>query len=245
MDRCRHRQAWRSARLDRPQPRSAPARRGHGRARLFLSLPRPIIPSPPPASDLTSARSGSSEAALRLLRAGRSVSGTPAEAYLRGRAITAKLDWLRFHPSVYYRANERAELELWPALLAAVTGLDGTISGVQRTWLDRGGIAKSPLADPRRALGCLLGNGIRFDKDDRRALGQSSCRIRSSRFAAPALCRARTIRHAPARAPAPRCRGCVRAGVGPRANRLVGEPRVQIVGAEPAARRCGPGAASH
>ena len=69
---------------------------------------------------------------------------------------------LRFHPSVYYRADEDAELELWPALLAAVTAPDGTISGVQRTWLDRNRPAKAPLPDPRRALGCLLGNGVRF-----------------------------------------------------------------------------------
>jgi hypothetical protein len=92
------------------------------------------------------------------------VPGTPAEAYLRARGITAPLDWpaLRFHPSVYYRAGDEAELELWPALLAAVTAPDGTISGVQRTWLDRQRPAKAPLPDPRRALGRLLGNGVRF-----------------------------------------------------------------------------------
>jgi Toprim domain len=80
------------------------------------------------------------------------------------RGITARLDWpaLRFHPSVYYRTDFDAPLELWPALLAAVTALDGTISGVQRTWLDRERPAKAPIADPRRALGYLLGNGVRF-----------------------------------------------------------------------------------
>ena len=33
--------------------------------------------------------------------------GTPAEAYLRARGITGRLDWpaLRYHPSVYYRAD--------------------------------------------------------------------------------------------------------------------------------------------
>ena len=107
---------------------------------------------------------GSPEAARRLFRAARPVPGTPAEAYLRARGITAPLDWpaLRYHPSVYYREAEDAPLELWPALLAAVTDLDGTITGILRTWLDPPRPAKAPLADPRRALGHLLGNGVRF-----------------------------------------------------------------------------------
>jgi hypothetical protein len=136
-------------------------------ARLFLALPRPVIPSPAhPSHAPPTFRGSSSEAARRLFHAGRPVPGTPAEAYLRARGITAPLDWpvLRFHPSVYYRADAETELELWPALLAAVTAPDGTISGVQRTWLDRQRPAKAPLPDPRRALGCLIGNGVRFGK---------------------------------------------------------------------------------
>ena len=104
-------------------------------ARTFLSLPRPerISPSPTPP-----APSGSPEAARRLFRAGRSLIGTPAEAYLRARGITASLRWpsLRYHPSVYYRAHEDAPREIWPALLAAVTDLEGRITGLHRTWLD-------------------------------------------------------------------------------------------------------------
>ena len=135
-------------------------------ARLFLALPRPAIPSPAHPGHAPPDISGSPEAARRLFRSGRPVPGTPAEAYLRARGITAPLDWpaLRYHPSVYYRADENAPLELWPALLAAVTALDGAISGIQRTWLDRDRPAKAPLADPRRALGHLLGNGVRFGK---------------------------------------------------------------------------------
>ena len=107
---------------------------------------------------------GSPEAARRLFRSGRPVPSTHAEAYLRARGITARLDWpaLRFHPSVYYRADQESAIEQWPALLAAVTAPDGTITGIQRTWLDRLQPAKAPLADPRRALGFLLGNAVRF-----------------------------------------------------------------------------------
>jgi Toprim domain len=136
-------------------------------ARLFLALPRPAASGfIPPRSAQIRGEGGSSEAARRLFRAARPVPGTPAEAYLRARGITAPLDWpaLRYHPSVYYRDSRDAELELWPALLAAVTAWDGTISGVQRTWLDRDRPAKAPLSDPRRALGLLLGNGVRFGK---------------------------------------------------------------------------------
>ena len=38
----------------------------------------------------------------------------------------------------------------------------GSITGIQRTWLDRSRPDKAPIADPRRALGRLLGNGVRF-----------------------------------------------------------------------------------
>jgi hypothetical protein len=69
---------------------------------------------------------------------------------------------LRFHPRVWYRETNQTPLEAWPALLAAVTDPDGRITGIQRTWLDRRRPVKAPIADPRRALGHLLGNGVRF-----------------------------------------------------------------------------------
>jgi hypothetical protein len=99
-----------------------------------------------------------------LFCAGRSLIGTPAESYLRARGITASLRWpsLRYHPSVYYRAHEDAPREVWPALLAAVTDQEGRITGLHRTWLDPTHSSKAPLADPRKALGHLLGNGVRF-----------------------------------------------------------------------------------
>ncbi|MEW5704346.1 MAG: toprim domain-containing protein [Pseudomonadota bacterium] len=132
-------------------------------ARRFLWLPRsepahPTREPPPPA--------GSPEAARRLFRAGRPVAGTQAEAYLRARGITARLDWpsLRFHSALWYRSDRDAARESWPGLLAAVTDADGRITGVHRTWLDRQCPEKAPLADPRRALGQLLGNGVRFGR---------------------------------------------------------------------------------
>ena len=109
-------------------------------ARRFLAMPRPPIPSPPNLGHMPPAAAASSEAARRLFRAGHPVPGTLAEAYLRARGITGRLNWpaLRYHPSVNYHETDNAPLESWPALLAAVTDLDGNITGIQRTWLERG-----------------------------------------------------------------------------------------------------------
>ena len=129
-----------------------------GEARAFLGLPKPELPRVP-------ARAGSLDAARRLLALSCPIVGTLAETYLRNRGITARLEVvpaLRFHPACFYRAHDAAPREAWPALIAAVTDPDGTITGVHRTWLDRDGAAKAPIAAPRRALGHLLGNAVRF-----------------------------------------------------------------------------------
>jgi hypothetical protein len=127
--------------------------------RRFLSLPLPEIP--PCHVPVTQ---GSPEAARRLFHAGVPVKGTHAEAYLRARGITVPLDGmpLRFHPGLWYRRDSNSDRESWPGLLAAVTDTRGQITGVHRTWLDRIRREKAPLPDPRRALGHLLGNGVRF-----------------------------------------------------------------------------------
>jgi hypothetical protein len=47
-------------------------------------------------------------------------------------------------------------------MIAAVTGLDGSLHAVHRTWLDPLTIGKAPIATPRRAMGDLLGHAVRF-----------------------------------------------------------------------------------
>jgi hypothetical protein len=128
-------------------------------ARRFLSLPDTVAtPSRPPAP------AGSPEAALRLFASAKPIHGTIAGTYLRSRGITGVRggNALRFHPTCFYRAREDAPRETWPALLAAVTDFRGTVTGVLRTWLARDGSGKAPIATPRRAMGHLLGNGVRF-----------------------------------------------------------------------------------
>jgi hypothetical protein len=83
---------------------------------------------------------------------------------LRNRGISALHDvaTLRFHPCCYYRPDADAPTEVWPALIAAVTDLAGSITGAHRTWLDPSGEHKAPIDTPRRAMGHLLGHGVRF-----------------------------------------------------------------------------------
>jgi hypothetical protein len=131
-------------------------------ARRFLSLPRPD-PAPDHARPSSSAPAGSPESARRLFAMSKPISGTVVETYLRRRGITALHGTgnLRFHPRCYYRPDPDSPTQLWPAMIAAVTDLGGTIMGAHRTWLDPSGWDKAPIDTPRRAIGHLLGNAVR------------------------------------------------------------------------------------
>jgi hypothetical protein len=133
-------------------------------ARRFLSLPQPEPHAAVPR--MPRAPSGSPESARRLFASAKPILGTIAETYLRSRGVAGvgDLDCVRFHPRCYYRARDNAPRETWPALVAGVTDLDGALTGILRTWLARDGFGKAPLATPRRALGRLLGSGVRFGR---------------------------------------------------------------------------------
>jgi hypothetical protein len=51
-------------------------------------------------------------------------------------------------------------------MIARVTDLDGQLTGVHRTWLHPLGHSKAPVDTPRRAMGNLLGNAVRFGSVD-------------------------------------------------------------------------------
>lgn len=133
-------------------------------ARHFLSLPR-SGPEPDHGRQPSSAPAGSPESARRLFAMAQPITGTVVEAYLRKRGITALhgTGSLRFHPRCYYRPDAWSPTETWPAMIAAVTDFDGGITGAHRTWLDPSGRDKAAIDTPRRAMGNLLGNGVRFD----------------------------------------------------------------------------------
>ncbi|MBB3659944.1 hypothetical protein FHX15_005213 [Rhizobium sp. BK650] len=134
--------------------------------RRFLSLPRPgsVSSRRPDTGDSAPVERPAGERARRLLRMTQPLAGTLAETYLRERGILRASEHaaLRFHPSCYYRDLVTAQTTSFPALVAAVTDPAGAVTGVHRTWLDPDGGGKAKVDDPRRALGRLLGNAVRF-----------------------------------------------------------------------------------
>src|SRR6266446_5366176 len=141
-------------------------------ARRFLNLPR-AEPQPVLKSVRPPAVAGSQGAARRLFAMSQPIEGTVVEAYLHRRGIAHVYHGgsLRFHPHCYYRPDEHMPTETWPAMIACVTDLDGHITGVHRTWLDPDGfdrirLGKAPIDTPRRAMGDLLGNAVRFGVAD-------------------------------------------------------------------------------
>ena len=162
-------------------------------AERFLSLPpsaddetRKHSPSPP-------ARAGSPTAARRLFAASRPIIGTLAATYLQSRGIThlADLPALRFHPRCYYRPNDDdvpGTPGAFAALIASVTDDDGVQTGTHRTWLNPSGSRKAEVASPRRAMGNILGNAVRFGKaQDVMAAGEGIETLLSLREVLPTL----------------------------------------------------------
>jgi Toprim domain len=157
-------------------------------ARRFLNLP-----SYDRESDQAAAgkpfRGASPKSARRLFALSRPIAGTLAETYLHGRGITKvdALDSLRFHPGCFYRRKDSSVVP-WPAMIAAVTDIDGGITGIQRTWLDRSGTGKAPFDCPRRAMGDLSGKGVRFDAPtDVMAAGEGIETVLSLRSLLPSM----------------------------------------------------------
>lgn len=144
-------------------------------ARRFLCLPQSEPRSTPDRRDIVPLSSGTADAARRLWAMSRPIAGTLAETWLRHRDLThlPDLSSLRLHPNCYYRADADIPTQTWPAMIAAVTDLDDRVTGVHRTWLARDGKGKAPVAMPRRAMGDLLGNAVRFGAvSDVQAVGE-------------------------------------------------------------------------
>lgn len=126
----------------------------------FLAEPRNLA-----RPNLSPAPRNSSEAARRLFKGSKPITGTLAQVYLRdARGITAPLDFpaLRYHPGCYYRGHDHADLQRLPALIAAATSLDGDITGLLRIYLAEDGLGKAPLSEPKSMMGFIRGNGVRL-----------------------------------------------------------------------------------
>ena len=123
-------------------------------ARAFLALP--AAPATGGGGDYDA-----TEAARRLWRQCRAIAGSHAERYLHARGLSrCRFAALRYHPELRYR--EGSSVRRFPALVAAVTGEDSAILGVQRTWLDPRRPAKAGVTNPRKALGRIFGHAVRF-----------------------------------------------------------------------------------
>jgi len=159
-------------------------------ARRFLSLPHPEPEPKSRRAQTPPVPSGSSEAARRLWRMTQPLTGSLAEAYFRIRGITdlRRTANLRFHPNCYWRPEGDGPTETWPAMIAAVTDLDGRITGAHRTWLAPDGSGKAPVDPPRKAMGDLLGNAVRFGEvRDVMAAGEGIETVLSLREALPIM----------------------------------------------------------
>lgn len=165
-------------------------------ARTFLSLPNPEPGPPPRRHTITPAPSGSPEAARRLIAMAQPIGGTLVETYLRNRGITTLHGTanLRFHLRCYYRPDEDGPTEIWPAMIAAVTDLNGRITGAHRTWLTPDGSGKAPIDTQRKAMGDLLGHAVRFGiAGDVMAAGEGIETVLSARQAIPDMAMAAAL----------------------------------------------------
>lgn len=165
-------------------------------ARTFLSLPHPEPELSPRRHATTPAPSGSPEAARRLIAMTQPIGGTLVETYLHGRGITALHGTanLRFHPRCYYRPDDDSPTETWPAMIAAVTDLNGRITGAHRTWLALDGSGKAPIDTQRKAMGDLLGHAVRFGTpSDVMAAGEGIETVLSARQAMPDMAMAAAL----------------------------------------------------
>ena len=140
--------------LIRHRSRAPTLRAALDEARVFLALPAAPAAGEGDAYD-------AAKAARRLWQRCRAIDGTHAERYLHARGLArCRFAALRFHPELRYR--EGSTVRRLPALVAAVTGDDGAVTGVQRTWLDARAPAKADVATPRKALGSIYGRAVRF-----------------------------------------------------------------------------------
>ncbi len=156
-------------------------------ARRFLQASREL---PPERQGGRSSERDTITLARKIWVASRPVAGTPAEAYLRARKITADLDpaCLRYHPALFYRDHPGAPSRKLPALVAAVTNHSGEITGVHRTFLDPTRKDKARVSSPRRSLGAILEHGVRFGRIDEVVLiGEGIETVLSLKSALPEL----------------------------------------------------------
>lgn len=108
---------------------------------------------------LDTPKSDKGEYARKLWSGAQPITGTVAEAYLRGRGITIELPpSLRWHPCVKVPGKPVH----FSAMIAGLSGDDRAVNSVQVTWLDARSATKAPLDNPRRTYGTMNGCAVRL-----------------------------------------------------------------------------------
>jgi putative DNA primase/helicase len=100
------------------------------------------------------------QAALRIWSATSPIAGTLGEKYFRSRAITCPLsDELRFMPELEHWPTR----QMWPAVVARVTGSEGVFFAVHLTFLTADGLSNAALGEKRKLmLGPVKGGAVKF-----------------------------------------------------------------------------------
>ncbi len=113
-------------------------------------------------------RSNSVRQAKRLFCKCQPFRGTLAETYLTHRGIDPAIaNGLLFHPACFCNGARPGQSGAWPALVAPVTDANDNLTGVHRIYLDPlcahgKDFGKAPIADPKRSLGRIRGQAVRF-----------------------------------------------------------------------------------
>lgn len=133
------------------------ALRGRGLLKNGVAVSAPFPPrarSPRAEETMTTARRA--EQARRIWDESRSITGSVAERYLRGRAISCDLpSTLRFHPSCWHSSGVRL-----PAMVALIEGSNGF--AVHRTYLRPDGFGKAAVEPAKAMLGSVGGGAVRL-----------------------------------------------------------------------------------
>jgi len=104
-------------------------------------------------------RAGKIEVARGIWRAAKAPAGTLVEAYLRARHVTCLVPAsLRF----LARCRHVPSKQDLPAMIGAMQGADGRITGVHRTYLASDGSAKADVEPSKMMLGVAQGSAVRF-----------------------------------------------------------------------------------
>lgn len=126
--------------------REALARIGAGDLPQMRSPPVPSVPD-----------RDTVQAARVIWRSAGPIGGTASERYLRGRGISCSIPPTFRHAQLAYGSGG----DRLPCMVALVTGDDGALSGIQRTYLTDAG-TKAKVPTPKLSLGRVSGGAIRL-----------------------------------------------------------------------------------